>query len=153
MISADDPSRQALADAQRDVAYRLAGLSAGASRIDAGKLSLAGRSLLAKRMRAVERSWPGLAGSQGDDFAARFGAFAASHPLPADASSVTDGARFAQFLHRAGTLSDEARIEWLRYRVRRQWFAMAWCRQRRRPAVGIRMPWAIRRLIIFGAKG
>jgi hypothetical protein len=82
------------------------------SGFDDAKAGAAGRSLRRKRSRAVAAAWPALAISLGEDFAARFDAFARAVPPPAHGFGFTDGLAFARTLP-AAALGDDARVELL----------------------------------------
>jgi len=79
---------------------------------DAAKAHAAGRSLRRKRARGVAGSWPALALALGDEFDARFDAFARTTPPPSYGFGYSDGLAFARTLP-AGELTEHARVELL----------------------------------------
>jgi hypothetical protein len=79
---------------------------------DAVKAGAAGRSLRRKRARGVAASWPALALALGDEFDARFDAFARATPPPSFGFGYSDGLAFARTLP-AAELTDAARVELL----------------------------------------
>ncbi|MEY2515570.1 MAG: hypothetical protein QOJ89_2928 [bacterium] len=79
---------------------------------DPDKAGAAGRSLRRKRAHAVAGAWPALALALGDEFDARFDAFARATPPPAFGFGYTDGLAFARTLA-AGELTGDARVELL----------------------------------------
>ena len=111
-----DDARRSLAAEQRRLLAALAGGPVPPG-FDAARLALAGRTLLNKRRRGVERRWPALAATPG--FAGRFEAYARLHPLTADDGPTADGAGLCRVLLAAGELSDDARWEWARHRAGR----------------------------------
>jgi hypothetical protein len=88
---------------------------------DAARVAVTRDALMNKRVRAVARAWPGLARELGDEFSARFAAFARSTPLPSSGGPLADGRAFAQTLEQRGELRDAGRREALavdlRYRA------------------------------------
>jgi hypothetical protein len=78
----------------------------------AAQTDAAGSSLRRKRGRAVARAWPALALSLGDEFDARFDAFAADGGVDESAEPLRDGLAFARWLVAGGArLADDARVE------------------------------------------
>jgi hypothetical protein len=78
---------------------------------DAERVHEAAKSLVSKRRRGVERSWPRLCAALGDTFRPRFEAWATRHPLGVEASALADGRRFAEALLAEGALPEAAREE------------------------------------------
>lgn len=75
-------------------------------------------TLLRKRMRGVERTWPGLARGMGRAFKPLFAAFAESHPMSGEGLYDLDGRRFAEWLlARGAEPSDAGRLELFRARL------------------------------------
>ena len=123
-----DGDRADLAVRQQALLDRLTGPAATVptAGFDGDQLAAARRSLLAKRMHEVARSWPATAGWLGERFPARFAAYASTHPLPSRGGPRADGAAFIATLEgRAGDAP--ARDEWRRAglprarRPRRPW--------------------------------
>ena len=78
----------------------------------AAQADAAGTSLRRKRGRAVARAWPALALSLGDEFDARFDAFAHDTGVDESAEPLRDGLAFARWLAAAGlALDDDVRVE------------------------------------------
>ena len=110
-----------------------------------------------KRARAVARAWPGLVNSLGPTFCARFAAFAACAPLPAQGGALADGRAFAAALASEGLLPDAGRFEMLHVDLHhrqtrtglrpRRGLAVRFARlrTRRRVCIGLRLPWLVRR--------
>ena len=125
---------------------------------DTVKAAVAGRSLRRKRAHAVASAWPALALALGDEFDARFDAFARDTPPPAFGFGYTDGLAFALTLA-AGELSGDARVELLlaraaiagrdgAWRARRGLFAgVTACSDPRRVVFVVRVPMLGRRLL------
>ena len=117
----------------------------------AAQADAAGRSLRSKRGRLVAHAWPALALQLGDEFGARFDAFARTTDAPAAGGALQDGMTFARSLG-AHALGDDARVELLLARAalcRRGLFvrAIRLRRPRRRLLVVARVPglgWAHR---------
>jgi hypothetical protein len=83
--------------------------------IDASKLRTTQESLTQKRLRSVQKSWPGIAGTLGEQFQGQFQTYGALDPTPADAG--IDGYEFAKWLKSKGQLSHRGRIELTRWEV------------------------------------
>ena len=109
-MSPDD--RAKLAEQQAALVDALAGRSAAPDGFHAQHIATAAASLLAKRRRGVEKTWPGLAASLGERFRSVFADYARHHPIPAD-GPAGDGRHFARHLRTLGLLSDAARVQLL----------------------------------------
>ena len=78
----------------------------------AAQADAAGSSLRRKRGRAVARAWPALALCLGDEFDARFDAFARKAGVDASGEPLRDGLAFARWLAADGApLGDDVRVE------------------------------------------
>lgn len=102
-------ARERLARAQAELARALALGAPVPEGFNAERVQAAADSLLAKRRRQVQRVWPVLAAALGEEYAARFNAWARESPLPLEASALVDGRRFAEALRVHGVLPAEAR--------------------------------------------
>ncbi|HWC27903.1 MAG TPA: hypothetical protein VG474_15035 [Solirubrobacteraceae bacterium] len=142
-MSADDRSSYAARQAQLlDALLRGGAPPAGFA---AAEADAAGRSLRRKRDRAVARAWPALALQLGEEYEARFDAFARVVDAPASGDPLADGLAFARSLGRDVRLGDDARAELLlaRAAIRRRglFVRAAWLRGRRpRLLVVARLP-------------
>ena len=105
----DDP-RTRLAAEQAALAASLARRSPAPAGFNADHVATAAASLLAKRRRGVEKTWPGRAASLGDRFHAVFAEYASAYPLPADGPHA-DGRQFARYLRRLDLLDDDGRLQ------------------------------------------
>ena len=85
---------------------------------DQGKVRLAARTLINKRMRAVKKAWPGLAQSLGTEFENLFVDYASARSAN-EQGAAADAEAFARHLRQAGGLGDEAFVELLARRARR----------------------------------
>jgi hypothetical protein len=112
-----DEDRRQLAAAQADLLNALTGGAETPADLDPARVALAVRSLLKKRARAVERTWP--AAASAPDFDRKFARFAATRPDPANAGA--DGLAFARWLLREGLLHDAGRVELLTRIAWRGW--------------------------------
>lgn len=99
--------RQHLAEQQAMLVGALVNRGAPPAAMDPARVSLTARTLLNKRSRAVEKALPRMAEAMGDQFAARFQAYAAESPLDDDAD---DALRFVRWLLRQGALGDPVRV-------------------------------------------
>jgi hypothetical protein len=72
----DDASRRQLASDQARLIAALVAHAPVPPGFDARRVRLSGRSLIQKRMRAVERIWPELARVSGDEFTSIFAEYA-----------------------------------------------------------------------------
>ena len=102
--------RRNLAEQQAGLVRGLAGQSGLPAGFNRNHLATAAASLLAKRRRGVERTWPGLAESLGDRFRQVFAQYARSHPLPAEGAHA-DGREFAHYLLQTNALADDGRLQ------------------------------------------
>jgi hypothetical protein len=134
-----DSDRQALAAEQRALLAALAGGSVPPG-FDVGRVALAGRTLLNKRRRAVERAWPALAAVPA--FVDHFAAYAAAVPLPRGGGRA-DGRRCFLHMRAGGFVTDDARVEQVVDLAMSHWAAAARL-GRRRFVVAVRCPWAPR---------
>ncbi|MFY1832005.1 hypothetical protein ACN47A_39260 [Myxococcus fulvus] len=71
---------------------------------DESRVLAAAQSLMSKRRRGVERTWPRLASALGSDFAPRFEQWARANPMSVEPDSRAEGRRFAQALRDEGRL-------------------------------------------------
>ena len=111
-------ARERLAQAQRELVEALGVGAPVPAGFDTERVHEAAKSLLNKRRRGVERSWPRLVAALGETFRPRFEAWARLHPLGVEASALGDGRRFAQALLDEGTFPDAAREELFAFDVR-----------------------------------
>ncbi|MDY7230062.1 hypothetical protein [Hyalangium rubrum] len=111
-------ARERLAEAQAALARALAQGTPVPPGFDAERVHEAARSLLAKRRRSVERTWPRLAAALGDSFRARFDAWARENPMALETSALADGGRFAQALLTVSPFPEDAREELLAFELR-----------------------------------
>lgn len=112
----------------------------------AAQADAAGTGLRRKRARAVAQAWPALALSLGEEFGARFDAFARDPAAPPAGDPLADGVAFARVVGRA-SLTDDARAEQLLGRAamhrRGLWLRAVWLRTPyRRLLVVARLPLA-----------
>jgi hypothetical protein len=111
-------ARERLAEAQAALVRALAQGAAVPAGFDAERVQETARTLIAKRRRWVERSWPRLAAALGESFRPRFEAWARENPMELESSSLADGRRFAAALLAAGGFPDAARQELLTFELR-----------------------------------
>ncbi len=111
-------ARERLARAQRELVEALGVGASVPAGFDVERVHEAAKSLLNKRRRGVERSWPALVAALGDTFRPRFEAWARRHPLGVEASALGDGRRFAQGLLDTGDFPEAAREELFTFDVR-----------------------------------
>src|SRR5690348_14131241 len=147
-----DNERSALAVRQRELVAALVTNRTTIESFDAQRLAMAAEALFRKRQRGVEKTWPNLARSLGESFAAHFRDFAAQHPSPAAGSPFADGWEFARHLHRSGALPDAGAHELLEVRLafhRTRRGIVGWrgpfvswqrLREARRLLIGVRSP-------------
>src|SRR4051794_32268647 len=105
-----DYARQQLIQMQAQLVCALVEGTGAPADFDRERLEAAAEALLSKRARTVARVWPQLARAMGEEFAARFANYARANPLPHDGSALADGRGFADWLERAGLLTDEGRL-------------------------------------------
>jgi hypothetical protein len=127
-------ARERLARAQAELARALGQAGPVPEGFDAERVRAAADALLSKRRRRVQRAWPRLAGALGEDFRARFDAWAREHPLEAEGSPLADGRRFAGALLATEAFPPEAREELRAFERRRGWV--------HRARVALRRTWA-----------
>jgi hypothetical protein len=111
-------ARERLAEAQAALVRALAQGAPVPAGFDAERVQETARTLIAKRRRWVERSWPRLAAALGESFRPRFEAWARENPMELESSSLADGRRFADALLAAGGFPDAAREELLTFELR-----------------------------------
>lgn len=111
-------TREQLAEAQAALVRALAQGAPVPAGFDAERLQETARTLIAKRRRWVERSWPRLAAALGESFRPRFEAWARENPMELESSPLADGRRFADALLAAGGFPDTAREELLAFELR-----------------------------------
>ena len=111
-------ARERLAEAQAALVRALAQGAPVPAGFDAERVQETARTLIAKRRRWVERSWPRLAAALGESFRSRFEAWAREHPMELESSSLADGRRFAEALLSTGGFPDAAREELLTFELR-----------------------------------
>ena len=104
-------ARERLARAQAELARALGQGAPVPEGFDAERVRAAADALLSKRRRLVQRAWPRLAGALGEDFRARFDAWARENSLGAEGSPLADGRRFAEALRATGAFPTQAREE------------------------------------------
>lgn len=111
-------ARERLAETQSALVQSLAQGAPVPAGFDAERIQETARTLLSKRRRWVERSWPRLALALRESFRPRFEAWARENPMELEASSLADGRRFADALLAAGEFPDMAREELLVFELR-----------------------------------
>lgn len=111
-------ARARLAEAQAALTRALAQGAPVPAGFDAERVQETARSLLSKRRRWVEHSWPRLAAALGDTFRPRFEDWARAHPMAVEASSLADGRRFADALLAMADFPEAAREELLAFELR-----------------------------------
>ncbi|MGB7157098.1 MAG: hypothetical protein WBD40_03465 [Tepidisphaeraceae bacterium] len=136
--------REQLAKQQAALVRALADRSGAPAGFDQTHVSTAAASLLAKRRRAIEKTWPELAASLGDRFRETFDAYARAQSIPAD-GPVTDGRQFAHHLRRLGQLSDGGRLQLLLSEMGRRPVGFAYLPGRREIVVALRFGRGARR--------
>lgn len=117
-------------------------------------LSNAARSLLMKRFRLVQLAWPIFDQTLGESFLTLFASYAPSSNITLERQGRHDGWQFARWLLTRGQLPDRARLALLHAELSgivrpRRGVAMqfAWLRERRRPALGIKLPFVNARIL------
>ncbi len=109
--------RERLAEAQAALVRALAQGAPVPAGFDAERVQETARTLIAKRRRWVERSWPRLAAALGESFRPRFEAWALENPMELETSPLADGRRFAEALLATGGFPDTAREELLTFEL------------------------------------
>ena len=85
--------------------------------LNSENLEAASRSIALKRLREVQRAWPGLCRTLEPGLEARFVAYALEQPPPA-AGAMADALAFAHCLRRQGALPGPAKTELMAFQVR-----------------------------------
>lgn len=127
-MSADDV-RAKLAAQQRQLVAALVGGDARAeddaanvgslaAPFDPRHVQSAAAALLRKRMREVEKAWPGVAAGLGERFAASFAAYACENRPAADGGGLADGRRFFSWIAARATQGDAAWMSRVRAEIR-----------------------------------
>jgi hypothetical protein len=111
-------ARARLAEAQAALTRALAQGTPVPTGFDIERVQEAARTLLSKRRRWLERTWPRLAAALGDTFRARFEAWARDNPMALEASPLADGRRFAESLLAEEQFPEAAREELLTFELR-----------------------------------
>ncbi|HYH94699.1 hypothetical protein [Hyalangium sp.] len=113
-------ARERLAEAQATLVRALAQGAPVPPGFDSARVQATAETLLSKRRRWVERSWPRLVAALGESFRSRFEAWARENPMELEASALADGRRFADALLAAGEFpsSESAHEELLTFEVR-----------------------------------
>ncbi len=122
--------------------------------VDVGRLRVLAQSLARKRAEAVARIWPDLPKALGAaEYGRAFHAYAAARSIPAEGGTTADGRAFIAWYASRHSLPDELRCRALltdlalarsREGLRRRRgvaLRLAWLRDARRLAVGLRLPW------------
>jgi len=110
-------ARERLAEAQAALVRSLAQDDPVPAGFDAERVQATAYTLLAKRRRWVERSWPRLSSALGVSFRTRFEAWARENPMELEASPLADGRKFAGELLATGEFPDMAREELLTFEL------------------------------------
>jgi hypothetical protein len=111
-------ARERLAEAQAALVRALAQGAPVPAGFDAERVQETARTLIAKRRRWVERTWPRLTAALGESFRPGFEAWARENPMELESSSLADGRRFADALLATGGFPDAARQELLTFELR-----------------------------------
>jgi hypothetical protein len=111
-------ARERLAEAQAALVRSLAQGAPVPAGFDAERIQETARTLISKRRRWVERSWPRLAAALGESFRPRFEAWARENPMELESSPLADGRRFADALLATSGFPDAAREELLTFELR-----------------------------------
>lgn len=109
--------RQRLAAQQAELMRALCGRDAAPPDFDAERVAVAADSLIRKRVRTVQQTWPRLTAALGERFAALFAPYAHTTSMPRLGGPLADGLRFADFLAEIGDLPDAALPEYLSVQV------------------------------------
>jgi hypothetical protein len=131
-----DEDRQRLAAEQSRLVEALAARGATPDDFDTSRVDLAARTLFQKRVRTIDKIWPGLI--EGAELS--FDAYAKEHSIPA-AGPVADAMAFAEYLLARGGLCDELRVGLVLRRAARGW-PVRWVRlsETRRIVLALRIP-------------
>ncbi|WP_224362711.1 hypothetical protein [Hyalangium versicolor] len=111
-------ARERLAEAQAALVRALAQGAPVPEGFDSKRVQETARSLISKRRRWVERSWPRLAAGLGDSFRPRFEAWARENPMELETSALADGRKFADALLATAEYPDSAREELFFFELR-----------------------------------
>lgn len=130
-------ARERLARAQAELARALALGAPVPEGFNTERVRAAADSLLTKRRRQVQRMWPTLAAALGEEYGARFNAWARESPLPVEASALVDGRRFAESLRAQGGLPAEAQAAVWEFDLRWQLTAEGGLERRRGVGVAL----------------
>lgn len=140
-------TRERQADAQSHLVASLMRGGDAPAGFDADDLSSASRSLVSKRFRLVQNTWPVFDATLGDRFAPLFDEYARETPLVIEAQGQHDGSQFARWLMKRRQLPDQCRLALLHVELRGiaqpqrgVCVRFAWLRERRRPALGFKFP-------------
>jgi hypothetical protein len=109
-VPGDARARARLATAQQALVRALVDGGPIPAGFDPDRVQATSLALTRKRARAVAITWPALARTLGPDFTARFLAYAASQPRPAE-GALADGLAFARALEARGQLPGMVRVE------------------------------------------
>ncbi len=135
-------TRRALAARQGELVRALVASAPLPSGFDDMRTSTTRGTLLRKRMRGVERTWPGLARGLGADFKRLFALYAESNTMSGEGLYPLDGRRFAEWLlERGDEPTDAGRLELFHARLRGR-FALAIMTFRgwQETRIGLRLP-------------
>jgi hypothetical protein len=110
-------ARERLAEAQAALVRALARGASVPAGFDAERVQAAAGTLISKRRRWVERTWPQLAAALGDSFRSRFEEWARENPMEVEANGFVDGRKFAQALLSRQEFPDAARQELLSFEL------------------------------------
>ncbi|MFT3880825.1 MAG: hypothetical protein QM703_14335 [Gemmatales bacterium] len=139
--------RERQADAQSHLVASLMRGSSAPTGFDADDLSSTSRSLISKRFRLVQNAWPVFDTALGERFVTLFEEYARETSLPIEAHARQDGCQFARWLMNRKQLPDLCRLALLHVELqgvakprRGVCIRFAWMRERRRPALGFKIP-------------
>jgi hypothetical protein len=88
---------------------------------DAARVGTLAAALRAKRSRAIERTWPRLAGAMGPDWPETLARHVREVPAPPASGSLGDGRLMARRLAEVGRLPWDGRLELLAVELRWRW--------------------------------
>jgi hypothetical protein len=115
--------RARVAERQASLVAALAGRSTPPPGLDEARVGAVRAALRAKRLRAIESTWPALARSLDADFPRLAAAYVEAHVAPPEAGPASDGRRFALWLRARGRLPWPGRLELAAAGLRRRWTA------------------------------
>jgi hypothetical protein len=132
-------AREELVAAQVNLLRALQGSRSPPETFDLEQLETAAAALRSKRMRELEKAWPGLAQALGHQFRRLFFRYATEkEPL---GNSGDDARQFARWLESNGPLPDDARLEVAAHAVARGIpIRLLFLRTNRRLALILRLP-------------